>query len=86
VADVCDLPVTLLAQDEGASFGAALQALWLLELQDDDSVVIEDITREHLSHQPDLSREPDRSSVGRYRERYAAYLRAVTQLAPLFEN
>ena len=27
VADICDLPVTLLAQDEGASFGAALQVV-----------------------------------------------------------
>ncbi len=31
VADVCNAPVTVLAQDEGAGFGAALQALAVLE-------------------------------------------------------
>jgi xylulokinase len=86
VADVCDLPVTLLAQDEGASFGAALHALWILERRQDPAIGIEDITVEHLSSQPDLSRMPDRANADRYQESYAAYLRAVTQLAPLFEK
>jgi xylulokinase len=86
VADVCDLPVTLLAQDEGASFGAALQALWILERQRDPDIGIEDITVEHLSRHPGLSRVPDRANADRYQESYAAYLQAVQQLAPLFEK
>jgi sugar (pentulose or hexulose) kinase len=76
----------LLAQDEGASFGAALHALWILERRQDRATGIEDITVEHLSSQPDLSRVPDRANADRYQESYAAYLRAVTQLAPLFEK
>jgi xylulokinase len=86
VADVCDLPVTLLEQDEGASFGAALQALWILERREDATIRIEDITKEHLSRQPGLSRVPDRANADRYQESYAAYLQAVRQLAPLFET
>ena len=86
VADVCDLPVTLLEQDEGASFGAALQALWTLERRENAAIGIEDITAEHLSRQPGLSRVPDRANADRYQESYAAYLQAVLQLAPLFEK
>lgn len=86
VADICGLPVTLLAQDEGASFGAALHALWILERRTDAAVGIEDITVEHLNLQPTLSREPDPANANRYQESYAAYLRAVAQLAPLFEK
>jgi xylulokinase len=86
VADVCDLPVTLLAQDEGASFGAALHALWILERRRDAAIGIEDISVEHLSRQPDLCRVPDPANAERYQISYAAYLRAVTQLAPLFEK
>jgi xylulokinase len=86
VADVCDLPVTLLEQDEGASFGAALQALWILERRENAATGIEDITAEHLSRQPGLSRVPNRANVDRYQESYAAYLQAVRQLAPLFEK
>jgi xylulokinase len=86
VADVCQLPVTLLEQDEGASFGAALQALWILERQDDQSVGIEDIVSEHVRIQPDQSRMPGEANAARYRESYAAYLRTVTHLASLYEN
>lgn len=86
VADVFDLPVTMLAHDEGASIGAALQALWVLERQGDQSVAIEDITTEHLRDEPESRHMPDRSNVERYRESYAAYLRAVSRLAPLYEN
>lgn len=86
VADVCNLPVTLLAQDEGASFGAALHALWILQRREDRSITIDDLTRQHITLQPGLSRVPDSSNVARYQESYAAYLQAVTHLAPLFET
>ena len=88
VADVFDLPVTLLAHDEGASIGAALQALWVLarQGQGDQSLAIQDVTTEHLGREPGSCHLPDRSNVERYRESYAAYLRAVSQLAPLYEN
>lgn len=85
VADICGLPVTLLAQDEGASFGAALQALWVLRRQDEPSLGIEAVTAEHLASRPDACRKPDPVNVRRYRQGYAAYQRALAHVIPLFD-
>jgi xylulokinase len=86
VADICGLPVTLLAQDEGASFGAALQALWALQRQRDPSVGIADITREHLAARPNGRKKPDAVNARRYDHGYAAYQRALAHVTPLFKT
>jgi xylulokinase len=86
VADICRLPVTLLAQDEGASFGAALQALWVLQRQNDCSLGIEAVTAEHLLTRPDACRKPDAVNALRYEQGYADYQRALEHVIPLFEN
>ena len=86
VADICQLPVIRLAQDEGASFGAALQALWILEHQLNSGRDIGDLTREHIVRRPDLACTPDDTTSDRYAEGYAAYGRAVAGVAPLFET
>jgi xylulokinase len=86
VADICQLPVTLLAQDEGASFGAALQALWVLQRQSNKSIGIETVTGEHLAGRPDACRKPDAVNTRRYEQGYAAYRRALAQITPLFQT
>lgn len=86
VADICRLPVVRLAQDEGASFGAALHALWVLERQYDSGRGIGDVTREHIVQRPDLACTPDETTSDRYADGYAAYRRAVAGVAPLFET
>jgi xylulokinase len=86
VADICDLPVTLLTQDEGASFGAALQALWILRRHDDPSLGIEAVTAEHLASRPAACRKPNPADVHRYRQGYAAYQRALAHVIPLFDD
>ncbi len=86
VADICGLPVIRLAQDEGASFGAALQALWVLERQSDSERRIGDVTREHIVRRPDLACTPDETKSDRYADGYAAYGRAVASVAPLFKT
>jgi xylulokinase len=86
VADICRLPVVRLAQDEGASFGAALHALWVLERQHDSGRSIGDVTREHIVRRPDLGCTPDETTSDRYADGYAAYRRAVAGVAPLFET
>jgi xylulokinase len=86
VADVCRLPVTQLLQDEGASFGAALQALWILERREQPDADIQSITERHLSARPSGSREPDAAAADRYADVYRAYRRAVERAAPLFES
>jgi xylulokinase len=86
VADICRLPVVRLAQDEGASFGAALQALWVMERQHDPGRSIGDVTQEHVVKRPDLACTPDDTTANRYADGYAAYRRAVASVAPLFET
>jgi xylulokinase len=84
VADICQLPVTLLQQEEGASFGAALQALWVLQRQGGDSISIEDITTVQLSRNESLCTCPDQGNVDVYEDGYRAYRRAVDQVTPLY--
>ncbi|HLT90856.1 MAG TPA: xylulokinase [Woeseiaceae bacterium] len=86
VADVCRLPVTVLEQAEGASFGAALQALWALEVREDSSASIAEIAAVHLTRNDALCAEPDAATADRYAELYAAYRQAVTQVTPLFTH
>jgi xylulokinase len=86
VADVCELPVTLPEQDEGASFGAALHALWVLQRRTDEKASIGNITGEHVRLRPDASRMPDDANVRRYASGYSAYRRAIEVLAPTFET
>jgi xylulokinase len=86
VADVCGLPVTLPAQDEGASFGAALQALWVLQRLDDRALDIAAITDTHVATRPELGAAPDPAHARSYARAYAGYRRALEQLTPLFEQ
>jgi xylulokinase len=86
VADICRLPVTLLEQDEGASFGAALQALWVLERGTRPTLEIATITAEHLTARPSACRTPDKSSADRYVDVYSAYRRTVDDMAPKFKK
>lgn len=86
VADVCRLPVKLLAEDEGASFGAALQALWVLQRQTEPKMGIEDITLRHVAQRPELGRTPDPVNARRYDQGYADYRRALAQLMPLLDS
>ena len=86
VADICRLPVVRLAQDEGASFGAALQALWVLELQQNSARKINDVTIEHIMQRSDLACTPDEAVSDRYAEGYAAYRDAVSSAASLFHK
>jgi xylulokinase len=86
VADICDLPVSLPAQDEGASFGAALQALWVLKRQQNPSTAIADIAGAHVNMRPELGTTPNTASVRVYAGAYADYRRAVDQLTPLYAS
>ena len=86
VADICRLPVTLLAQDEGASFGAALQALWILEHRADPCRTMQDVTEQHLKPRPAACRTPDEATADRYVDVYAAYRHAVDHVASQFEH
>jgi xylulokinase len=82
VADICGAPVTVLEQDEGASFGAALQALCVL-----DGGTMSDLRRlaqEHLSRNEPLCCNPKKSSVSFYNDAYQSYQQSVRAITPLY--
>lgn len=82
VSDVCNTPVTVLEQDEGASFGAALQALSLLEGCDTGD--FQQLVDKHLTRKESLCCEPRTSAVSFYNESFAAYQQAVHTITPLY--
>ena len=79
VADVCDLPVNVLERDEGACFGAALQALWILERSANRPIEIAEITARHVAVESQVC--PDQANVERYAHAYMAYRHAAATVA-----
>jgi xylulokinase len=86
VADVSGLPVVVLEQNEGASFGAALQALWSLERCTNSALTIAEVTAEHVAVDTALGCEPNSDRQAAYAEIYRNYQRAVDQITPLYSN
>jgi len=80
VADICAVPITVLKQDEGAAFGAALQALQLVET----GASIEELVDVHLDRDEARCCEPRDSAVNSYREIYGEYGRAVNATSSLY--
>ena len=80
VADICASPVIVFEQDEGAAFGAALQALQIVE----PGSRIEDLVDEHLTRDTARSCEPRSAAVSDYQEYYEHYQRAVGAIAQLY--
>ena len=79
VADVCDAPVTVFKQDEGAAFGAALQALAML-----DGSELPALCKHHLERDEERCAEPRPSAVNSYVDIYDEYQRAVDSVAALY--
>ncbi len=82
VADVCKAPVNVLEQDEGASFGAALQALSVLD--HGRGMDLRDIASAHLTRNEALCCEPKESSVNFYNDAYRSYQQSVRAITPLY--
>ena len=82
VADICNVPVTILHQDEGAAFGAALQALGILESCDPSD--LQHLANDHLTRNEAKSCEPDDAAVTLYEEAYQHYQHALNALTPLY--
>jgi xylulokinase len=81
VADVFDAPVTVLKNNEGAAFGAALQALAMLE---GDVVDLPALVGEHLTSDDERCVEPRPSAVNFYNDLYVSYQQAVDKVAALY--
>ncbi|CAM2070159.1 xylulokinase [Sulfidibacter corallicola] len=82
VADIGNLPVTVLDQSEGAAMGAALQALGLLAGVRGDAFAA--LVRDHLSRNEPLCCTPNDSAVDIYRDLFAEYRKAVALAIDLY--
>lgn len=80
VADICNAPVTVLQNGEGAAFGAALQALALIDTAND----LRQLTKVHLEHDEARCCTPNSSAVNFYSETYERYQSAVGAVAALY--
>ncbi|GAB2516531.1 xylulokinase [Microbulbifer agarilyticus] len=78
VADVFNLPVEVPAQQEGAAFGAALQALWACSDDNASSVQLS----EHIALDENLGCEPQADSASAYQTHYQNYLELLSQQYP----
>jgi len=68
MADIFNAEVVTLKVGEGAAYGAALQALWCLRLQQGDKVKIEDITDEFVTLNSVETTTPQPDGVAAYAE------------------
>ena len=84
VADVAGMPVVILAENEGAAFGAALQALWSLERRTEPSLAIGAITDRHVRVDAAAAVRPNPGNVTAYAAAYRNYQRALDHVSPLF--
>jgi xylulokinase len=84
VADISGLPVVLPRQNEGAGFGAALQALWSLERRSNPSATISEITDRHAERDAAAGATPNAADVSAYQAVYQRYRRAVEVTTPLY--
>lgn len=80
VADICAVPVVVFEQDEGAAFGAALQALQIVEA----GSRIEDLVDTHLTRDASRCCDPRKAAVNNYRDYYEEYQRAVSSVAGMY--
>jgi xylulokinase len=85
VADVFGLPVDVPQQAEGAAFGAALQALWSLRHEGDNTVSLAELAKEHVAAEPTQAARPDPSRVASYAAPYARFLEHLQAVRPLYE-
>ena len=80
-ADILNLPVRVLKEQENAAFGAALQALWAYKKYNNGSESISIITSTHLEIDQDKSHAPDKNSVALYEKTYQNYKTFVSLIA-----
>lgn len=85
IADLFQLPVVMHKHEEGASFGAALQALWVLQKQEDRTLSIDTVCETHLERDESRCTAPDPANIAIYQEAYARYQRVLSQNMPLLK-
>jgi xylulokinase len=85
IADLFQLPVRVPVHEEGAAFGAALQALWVLHLQQHPTLTLAGLCAEHCTIDTSRSAHPDPALAASYIASHAQYQRVLQQIRPLYE-
>ncbi len=84
VANVMGLPVACPENPEASAFGAALQALFVLEKSRGNVTSISQITCEHVKLQESKTAEPNLDAHKQYLAVYNSWLKYVQCVAPIF--
>lgn len=82
VSDVMGVPVNVLEQEEGAAFGAALQALAVVE---DGGSLRQEFLNDHYTNNQALTCEPDIVAQSIYSESYQQYIEAVNAVKHIYQ-
>ncbi len=85
VADNFELPVKLLAAEEGAALGAALNAMLLGSTSHGDAAALAADVDAHISFDDSAATEPDPDTVAAYSQHYQTYQKYLNSLKPLFQ-
>jgi xylulokinase len=83
-ANILGFPLEVPESDEGAAFGASLQALWCASRLNGRGRDIGDIVEEHVRINTADSVLPDRETAEVYEKAYAVYLSYLEALKPLY--
>lgn len=85
VADICNTPVVMTKPDEGAAFGAVLQALYLYKIQHQQAASITALAAEHVIVDHDSTCHPIAENTAAYDLIFKQYKDAVTALANYYQ-
>ncbi|MEL7296721.1 MAG: xylulokinase [Pseudomonadota bacterium] len=80
IADVCNVPVVTLANEEGAAFGATLQAMAIVEQEQDAGAIV----AQHVIRNSDHTAEPNSAAVRFYHDTYQTFQQVVRQAVALY--
>ncbi len=84
-ADVLNLPVKVLKEEENAAFGALLQSLWCYRLAQGKACDLNALAKEHLLLDENKSCLPREKSVQAYSGIYENYCTLLKTLTPIYQ-
>lgn len=86
MADVFDAEVVCVASEEGAAFGAALQALWVCRHRQGLPIAIDELCDRYVKLDENTRTKPEKMNVELYRRMQRLHDRIVRDLAASFQE
>jgi xylulokinase len=85
IADVFNLPVSVLKVDEGAALGAAVQACWVESNESSNEIRLPDLVAEILERDETSDCDPSIRGAADYEQVYASYQQHLQVVTPLYK-